>query len=166
MNDRVRPPASKVLSRAELVERAGPGRSFRLVFTNGCFDLLHAGHVACLNEARALGDRLVVAVNTDASMRRLGKGPERPLVGEGSRALVVAALECVDFVTLFDEDTPRALVAAVLPDVLVKGGDYRADEVAGAGAVRGAGGRVAIVPLLPGHSTRALIAKVRGTADD
>ncbi len=157
----MRPPAAKILSRTELVERAGPGRSFRLVFTNGCFDLLHAGHVQCLNEARSLGDRLVVALNTDASMRRLEKGPERPLVDEGSRAGVVAALECVDFVTLFDEDTPRALIAALLPDVLVKGGDYSADRVAGAGVVERAGGRVAIVPLLPGHSTRALIAKIR-----
>ena len=160
--DRARPPASKILSRRELLDCAGPGRSFRLVFTNGCFDLLHPGHVACLNEARALGDRLAVAVNTDASMRRLGKGSERPLVDEESRARVVAALECVDFVTLFGEDTPRELVAELLPDVLVKGGDYRADEVAGAATVRGAGGRVVIVPLLPGYSTRALIARVRG----
>lgn len=159
-----RDPASKVVSRQEAVRRAGPGRSFRLVFTNGCFDLLHRGHVACLDRARRMGDVLLVAVNSDASMRRLGKGAGRPLVGERSRAEVVAALECVDMVTVFDEDTPRQLIARLRPDVLVKGGDYSEDQVVGAGTVRAHGGRVAIVPLLAGHSTSALVDRVRGTA--
>ncbi len=144
------------------MRRAGPGRSFRLVFTNGCFDLLHRGHVECLSRARRLGDVLLVAVNSDASVRRLGKGHGRPLVDERSRAAVVAALECVDMVTIFDEDTPRALIAELQPDVLVKGGDYNEDEVAGAGVVRSLGGRVEIVPLVPGCSTSALVKRIRG----
>ena len=157
-----RDPATKVVSREETVRRAGPGRAFRLVFTNGCFDLLHPGHVECLSRARELGDVLLVAVNSDASVRRLGKGPGRPLVGERSRAGVVAALECVDLVTVFDEDTPRELVAALQPDVLVKGGDYREEEVVGAGTVRARGGEVVIVPLLAGHSTSGLVERVEG----
>ena len=156
------PPASKVLGRREAVHRAGPGRSFRLAFTNGCFDLLHRGHVECLERARRMGDALLVAINSDASIRRLGKGRGRPLVDERSRALVVAALECVDIATIFDEDTPRELVAELQPDVLVKGGDYTEDEVAGAGVVRALGGRVEIVPLVPGHSTSALLKRIRG----
>ena len=161
----MRTPASKVLERRDALRIAGPGRSFRLVFTNGCFDVLHRGHVACLVQARRLGDVLLVAVNADASVRRLGKGPERPLVDERSRAEVVAALECVDIVTLFDEDTPRELIAELRPDVLVKGGDYAEDEVAGAGTVRGRGGRVVIVPLVPGCSTSALVERIRGGSD-
>ncbi len=157
-----RAPAAKVLDRREAVRRAGPGRSFRLVVTNGCFDLLHRGHVECLDQARRLGDALLVAINSDASMRRLGKGRNRPIVGERSRALVVAALECVDIVTTFDEDTPRELIAELQPDVLVKGGDYTEDEVAGASAVRARGGRVEIVPLVPGCSTSALVKRIRG----
>ena len=157
----MRTPASKVLERHDAVRVAGPGRSFRLVFTNGCFDVLHRGHVECLTEARRLGDALLVAINTDASVRRLGKGPGRPLVDERSRAEVVAALECVDIVTLFDEDTPRELIAELQPDVLVKGGDYAEDEVAGAGTVRERGGRVVIVPLVPGHSTSRMVERIR-----
>ncbi len=144
------------------MRRAGPGRSFRLVFTNGCFDLLHRGHVECLNRARRMGDALLVAVNSDASVRRLGKGRDRPLVDERSRAAVVAALECVDMVTIFDEGTPRELIAELQPDVLVKGGDYSEDEVAGASAVRARGGSVEIVPLVPGCSTSALVRRIRG----
>lgn len=157
-----RDPADKVVSRTEAVRRTGPGRSFRLVFTNGVFDLMHPGHVHCLRRARELGDVLLVAINSDASARRLGKGPGRPLVGEQGRAEVVAALECVDLVTVFDEDTPRELVAALQPDVLVKGGDYSEDEVAGAGTVRARGGEVVIVPLLPGHSTSRLVEGMGG----
>ncbi len=157
-----RSPAAKVLDRREAVRRAGPERSFRLVVTNGCFDLLHRGHVECLDQARRLGDALLVAINSDASMRRLGKGRNRPIVDERSRALVVAALECVDIVTTFDEDTPRELIAELQPDVLVKGGDYTEDEVAGASAVRARGGRVEIVPLVPGCSTSALVKRIRG----
>ena len=147
------------------MRRAGPGRAFRLVFTNGCFDLLHPGHVECLSRARELGDVLLVAVNSDASVRRLGKGPGRPLVDERSRAEVVAALECVDLVTVFDEDTPREVVAALQPDVLVKGGDYSEEEVAGARTVRASGGEVVIVPLLPGHSTSRLVERMERAAD-
>jgi len=158
----VRAAAAKVLGRREAVLQAGPGRSFRLVFTNGCFDLLHRGHVECLQQARGMGDALLVAVNSDASVRRLGKGRGRPLVDERSRAAVVAALECVDMVTIFDEDTPRALVAELQPDVLVKGGDYSEDEVAGADAVRARGGRVEIIPLVPECSTSALVERIRG----
>ena len=162
----VRTPASKVLERRDALRVAGPGRSFRLVFTNGCFDVLHRGHLQCLAEARRLGDALLVAINTDASVRRLGKGPERPLVDERSRAEVVAALECVDIVTLFDEDTPRELIAELQPDVLVKGGDYAEDEVAGAGTVRQRGGRVVIVPRVPGHSTSGLVERIRGRSEE
>ena len=158
----VRRTGEKILDRAGAVELLGPGRSFRLVFTNGCFDLLHRGHVDCLERARRLGDGLLVAVNTDASVRRLGKGPGRPLVGQDARARVVAALECVDWVTLFDEDTPEQLIAELGPEVLVKGGDYEPEAVAGAAAVRARGGRVVIVPFVPGCSTTALIDRIRG----
>lgn len=151
----------KILDRAEVVQRLGPGRSFRLVFTNGCFDLLHPGHVDCLERARRLGDALLVAVNTDRSVRCLEKGEGRPLVDQDARATIVAALACVDWVTLFDEETPEKLIAEVRPDVLVKGGDYSEDEVAGAEVVRGGGGRVVIVPLLPGYSTSALVRRIR-----
>ena len=156
-----RPTEEKILDRAEVVGRLGPGRSFRLVFTNGCFDLLHPGHVDCLERARRLGDVLLVAVNTDRSARRLGKGEGRPLVDQDARARVVAGLGCVDWVTLFDEETPEALIGDVRPDVLVKGGDYSEDEVAGAGVVRGGGGRVVILPLVPGYSTSALVRRIR-----
>ena len=152
---------AKILGRAEAVRRLGPGRSLRLVFTNGCFDLLHPGHVDCLERARRLGDVLLVAVNTDASVRRLGKDRGRPLVDQDARARVVAALECVDWVTLFDEDTPARLIAELRPDVLVKGGDYAPDELAGAATVTAAGGRVVIVPLTPGYSTSGLVERIR-----
>ena len=159
---KARAAGDKILGRNEVTERLGPGRSFSLVFANGCFDLLHPGHVDCLERARRLGDALLVAVNTDASARRLAKGPGRPLVGQDARATMVAALGCVDWVTLFAENTPRELIAVLQPDVLVKGGDYAPDDVAGAGAVTSAGGRVVIVPLLPGHSTTAMVERIRG----
>ena len=158
----LRSPAEKILSRAEAVREAGPGRSFRLVFTNGCFDLLHRGHVECLGRAREQGDALLVAINTDASAGRLGKGRDRPLVTEEDRAMVLAALECVDWVTSFHEDTPEALIAELEPDVLVKGGDYAETEVAGAAAVRDRGGRVVIVPRVAGHSTSGLVRRLKG----
>lgn len=156
-----RSPAAKVLRRADAVVRFGPGRSFRLVFTNGCFDLLHRGHVEYLDRARRLGDALVVAVNTDASVRRLGKGDGRPFVGEHDRAAVVAALESVDGVTFFDEDTPEELIAALCPDVLVKGGDYEIGAVAGGAFVESRGGVVTTIPLVAGCSTTALAARIR-----
>lgn len=133
-----------------------------VVFTNGVFDLLHPGHVDVLCAARREGAQLIVGVNSDASVRRLGKGPERPIRSETERAIVLAALECVDAVTIFDEDTPAALVAALEPDVIVKGGDYRPEDVAGAETVTARGGRVVIIPLTPGHSTTATVSKLRG----
>ena len=155
-------PDSKILTRDDLLHRHGRPRSHRVVFTNGCFDLLHRGHVSYLNAARALGDALVVGLNTDASVRRLGKDASRPLVGEGDRAYVLAALACVDAVTLFDEDTPLSLIGALLPDVLVKGGDYAADDVVGRREVEAAGGRVELVPFVEGYSTTVLVQRIRG----
>jgi len=153
---------SKVLTREQLLERFGPGRPGAVVFTNGCFELLHAGHVAYLEEARALGDALVVGVNTDASARRLDKGAGRPFVPENERALLVAALESVDAVSLFDEDTPADLIRELLPAVLVKGADYASDEVVGREAVEASGGRVELVPLVEGRSTTRLLDRIRG----
>jgi D-beta-D-heptose 7-phosphate kinase/D-beta-D-heptose 1-phosphate adenosyltransferase len=141
------------------VERARRNKR-RIVFTNGCFDLLHFGHIRCLEEARALGDLLVVAINTDASVRRM-KGARRPVVPEGERAEVLAALAAVDYVTLFDEDTPQQIIARVLPDVLVKGGDWGPDQIVGRAEVEAAGGRVVSIPLEPGYSTSALLDKIR-----
>ena len=160
------PPAEKVLTREQLVRRYGPPRRGRIVFTNGVFDILHRGHVEYLHAARALGDALVVGVNTDASARRLGKGTDRPINPQEDRAIVLAGLACVDAVTLFDEDTPRELVAALLPDVLVKGGDYSVDEIAGADEVRAAGGRVEVVPLVPGRSTTSILERARRGGED
>lgn len=144
-----------------LVEHAR-SRGERIVMTNGCFDLLHAGHVRYLAEARSLGDRLVVAVNDDDSVRRL-KGPSRPVVPLGDRMDVLAALADVDWVVPFGEDTPARLIEAVLPDVLVKGGDYAPDEIAGSDAVRRAGGEVRVLPLLDGRSTSNLIERISKT---
>ena len=132
-----------------------------MVFTNGVFDLLHAGHVALLEAARAAGDALVVGVNSDASARRLGKGPDRPLVADRERARVLAALAAVDCVVLFDEDTPLALIERLHPDVLVKGADYAREAIVGAAEVEGWGGRVVRVPLVGGKSTTDLVRKLR-----
>jgi D-glycero-beta-D-manno-heptose 1-phosphate adenylyltransferase len=159
-------PAEKVLSAERLLERFGRPRTGTVVFTNGVFDLLHRGHVEYLYAARALGDALVVGLNTDASVRRLGKGDDRPLNGEDDRTLVLAGLACVDAVTLFDDDTPRALIAALLPDVLVKGGDYTVDTIVGADEVRAAGGRVQVIPLVPGRSTTRILQRARGGGED
>ena len=155
-------PLEKILTRAQLIERFGRPRQGRLIFTNGCFDLLHPGHVEYLDEARRLGSALVVGVNTDRSVRRL-KGQGRPLVPQDARALVLAALAAVDAVTLFDEDTPRELIAALLPDVIVKGGDYRAIEVAGRAEVERAGGEVRILPFREGYSTTELLRRIAAT---
>jgi rfaE bifunctional protein nucleotidyltransferase chain/domain len=133
-----------------------------LVFTNGVFDVLHRGHVSCLDQARALGAALVVAVNSDASVRRLGKGGDRPLNPLADRMAVLAGLAAVDLVVPFDTDSPRDLIAACLPDVLVKGGDYTAATTAGASEVIAAGGRFVAIPFLSAHSTSALIEKIRG----
>jgi D-beta-D-heptose 7-phosphate kinase/D-beta-D-heptose 1-phosphate adenosyltransferase len=131
------------------------------VFTNGVFDLLHTGHVALLEAARAEGVALVVGVNTDASVRRLGKGSERPLVPEGERVRLLAALAAVDCVVLFEEDTPLALIDHLRPDVLVKGADYTREAIVGAAEVEGWGGRVVQVPLVAGKSTTDLVRKLR-----
>lgn len=133
-----------------------------VVFTNGVFDLLHPGHVDVLLGARAEGSHLVVGLNSDASVRRLGKGPERPVRSEADRALVLAALEMVDAVVLFDQDTPLELVRRLEPDVIVKGGDYTPANVVGAADVTARGGRVVIIPVTPGHSTTSTIEKLRG----
>jgi D-glycero-beta-D-manno-heptose 1-phosphate adenylyltransferase len=153
----------KVLDRAALVARIADERRAgkRVVFTNGCFDLMHVGHVRYLAAARDAGDLLVVGVNDDASVRRLSKGPERPLVPEAARAEVVAALAAVDYVTIFGEDTPAELVAAILPDVLVKGADWALDQVVGRETVEAHGGRVLLVPLVEGFSTTALVDRLR-----
>jgi D-beta-D-heptose 7-phosphate kinase/D-beta-D-heptose 1-phosphate adenosyltransferase len=132
-----------------------------VVFTNGVFDLLHPGHVDVLIGARARGDVLVVGLNSDASVKRL-KGPDRPVRSEGERAYVLAALEAVDAVTLFEQDTPLQLVQLLQPDVIVKGGDYSPDTVVGANEVRARGGEVVIIPLTPGHSTTSTIDRLRG----
>jgi len=132
-----------------------------LVFTNGVFDVLHRGHVTCLDQARSLGASLVVAVNSDASARRLGKGDDRPLNSLDDRMAVLAALASVDLVVPFDADTPRDLIAACLPDVLVKGGDYTAESTAGAAEVIAAGGRFVAIPFASAHSTTALVERIR-----
>ena len=132
----------------------------RVVFTNGVFDLLHRGHVEYLEEAAALGDRLVVGLNADASVRRL-KGAERPLVAEDERAEVVAALACVDLVVLFSEDTPERVIREVAPDVLVKGGDWALDAIVGRDLVEARGGRVLTVPLRAGLSTTRIVERIR-----
>jgi len=153
----------QVVSQDELIVHVADARRNhrRVVFTNGCFDLLHPGHIRCLEQARELGELLVVAINTDASVRRM-KGADRPVTPEGERAEVLAALAAVDYVTLFDEDTPQRIIARVLPDVLVKGGDWGPDQIVGRAEVEAAGGRVVTVPLEPGYSTSALLDKIQG----
>lgn len=131
----------------------------RVVFTNGCFDLLHPGHIRLLEECRALGDVLIVAINTDASVRK-NKGPSRPLIPEQERAEVLAALAAVDYVSIFDEPTPREIVAAVLPDILVKGNDWGPDAIVGREEVEAAGGTVVSIPLEPGYSTTRLVERI------
>jgi D-beta-D-heptose 7-phosphate kinase/D-beta-D-heptose 1-phosphate adenosyltransferase len=143
---------------------AARGQGKRIVFTNGCFDLMHIGHTRYLREAKSLGDVLVVGVNSDASVRRLQKAPDRPIVPEAQRAEVVAALGCVDFVVLFPEPDPGALIAALQPDVLVKGGDWAPDRIIGRDTVEARGGIVRTIPLVPGHSTTALLQRIRSTA--
>lgn len=134
-----------------------------IVFTNGVFDILHAGHVTYLEAARALGDVLVVGLNSDASVRRL-KGPSRPVNAQGDRATVLGALRCVDHVVMFEDDTPLRVITELIPDILVKGGDYTRDTVVGADVVEQHGGRVVIIPLLEGRSTTSIIARSQGKA--
>ena len=153
-----------IYSREELVAaRAGWKRDGRkVVFTNGCYDILHPGHIRLLESARSLGDILILALNTDASVQRI-KGPTRPLIAQAERAELAAALEAVDAVTFFDEDTPRELIAAVLPDVLIKGADW-AHFIAGREEVEAAGGQVLALPLEPGYSTTGILEEVLSRA--
>ena len=140
-------------------ERWRAGKKGRVAFTNGVFDLLHSGHVDVLTAARQEGDALIVGINSDESVRRL-KGPSRPVRTDAERAYVLAALECVDLVVIFPEDTPLSLIRHLKPDVIVKGGDYSEDTIVGAAEVKGWGGKVVVVPLTPGHSTTAIIRKL------
>lgn len=149
-----------MLARGELGVFREAHRDERIVFTNGCFDILHRGHVELLARARELGDLLVVGLNTDRSVERL-KGAPRPLVGEEDRACVLLALRSVDRVTLFDEDTPLETIMALQPDVLVKGAEYEHDGIVGASFVEQSGGRVERVAMLRGYSTTSLIEKIR-----
>ena len=155
--------AGKVRTQADAVAWRAQQQG-RVVFTNGVFDLLHPGHVELLERARAEGDLLVVGVNTDASVRRLGKGTERPVVPEASRARVLAGLAAVDCVVLFDEDTPLQLITALGPDVLVKGADYTLDTIVGAEVVTARGGKVVRVPLVSGFSTTSIVERLRASS--
>ncbi|MBI3949239.1 MAG: D-glycero-beta-D-manno-heptose 1-phosphate adenylyltransferase [Acidobacteria bacterium] len=135
------------------------GQGNRIVFTNGCFDLIHPGHVRYLRQARSLGDALIVAINSDQSTREL-KGPGRPIFNQEERCEVLAALEAVDYVTVFDEPTPRELITALLPDVLVKGGDWPLDQIVGREEVEAAGGQVYSLPYAEGYSTSSIINRI------
>jgi rfaE bifunctional protein nucleotidyltransferase chain/domain len=154
--------SERVFDRDALARHLSSLRAGRtVVFTNGCFDILHVGHLRYLEAAKALGDVLVVGVNSDASVRRLNKGPERPVVGESERAEMVAGLKPVDYVVIFNEDTPVETIEVLRPDIHVKGGDYAPDDLPEAATVRGYGGRVVIVPFVPGASTTEILAKVK-----
>ena len=165
MLDRANQPASEVLSQV----RSWQSQGLSVVFTNGVFDLLHVGHLAVLEAAASHGDRLVVGLNSDASVRRLGKGADRPVHGQENRAKLIEALRCVDAVVIFDEDTPLNLIQALRPTVLVKGGDYDAactdpedpKYMVGSAEVKGWGGRSVAVPLVPGESTTATLKRIR-----
>ena len=146
----------ELMNERERLHRAGK----KLVFTNGVFDILHVGHVRYLSQARELGDALVVAINSDASVREL-KGEARPLVSQNDRAEVLAALSSVDYVTVFDDISPRSLIAKLLPDVLVKGGDYTLDQIHGREEVEAAGGRVISLPFVAGSSTSQIIERMK-----
>ena len=153
---------NRIFDRDTLVKHCNIWRSAgrKIVFTNGCFDILHHGHLDYLIKAADLGHALVVGVNTDASVHKL-KGPERPVNNEQDRLFQLASLLCVDAVCLFDEDTPKTLIEAVQPDVLVKGGDYTIDKIVGADFVQQRGGKVEIIPFVEGYSTTSLIARIR-----
>jgi D-glycero-beta-D-manno-heptose 1-phosphate adenylyltransferase len=152
---------AKILSIDQLLrERELLGRQGRrVVFTNGCFDLLHPGHIRYLQEARRLGDALIVALNSDRSVREL-KGEKRPILDQNERSEVMAALSCVDYVTIFDESTPREIIVALLPDVLVKGGDWDIDRIVGRDEVEAAGGKVLSLPFVEGCSTSDVIERI------
>ena len=151
-----------VLTREELILRFAPGKrnGKHVVFTNGCFDLLHPGHIKLLEAARTLGDALIVGINSDDSVRTL-KGPSRPVIPESERAEILAGLECVDAVVIFDELTPRETVAALVPDILVKGGDWPGNQIVGREEVEAAGGKVVLIDLVQGYSTTEILHKIR-----
>jgi D-beta-D-heptose 7-phosphate kinase/D-beta-D-heptose 1-phosphate adenosyltransferase len=155
----------KVLTRDQLVPllQAERTRGKRIVFTNGCFDLMHVGHTRYLQAAKDLGDLLVVGVNGDASVRTLNKAPDRPIVSESQRAEVVAALGSVDYVILFDEPDPHNLIASLQPDILVKGGDWAVEQIIGRDIVEARGGVVRTIPLIPSVSTTSIIQRIRST---
>lgn len=154
---------SRVLSREALPEVVASLKrdGKRIVFTNGCFDLIHPGHVDLLERARAEGDVLILGLNSDESVRRLSKGPGRPIVPFAARAFVLSHLRSVDYVTGFDEDTPLELISAIRPHVLVKGGDWSPDRIVGRDVVEAAGGRVLSLPLMAGFSTTAIVETIR-----
>jgi rfaE bifunctional protein nucleotidyltransferase chain/domain len=156
---------SAILTLEEAILRFGREKrnGRRVVFTNGCFDLLHPGHIRSLELARALGDALIVGLNSDASVRQL-KGEGRPVIPERERAEILSALESVDAVVIFDDLTPRELISRLLPDILVKGGDWPGDQIVGREEVEAAGGRVVSVPVVPGYSTSAMLKKIRDGA--
>ena len=158
----MRLPADKVASSLDDAVKRRKLLDGKVVFTNGVFDLLHRGHLDLLTAARAKGDALIVGINTDASVKRL-KGPTRPVCEESDRAYLVAGLECVDLVVLFDADTPLETVKALRPNIIVKGGDYDRDSIVGAREVESWGGEVIVVPLTEGHSTTSIIERLGGT---
>lgn len=161
-DSKLAPFKGKILSPAALSRRlAARARGERIVFTNGCFDLLHKGHVRYLERARALGSKLVVALNTDESVRRLDKGPERPVNTLADRLEVVAALASVDFVTWFNDDTPLELITTLAPDVLVKGGDWKTADIVGAPEVLARGGKVRSLKFVDGYSTTRMLERAR-----
>ncbi len=150
----------KNLKQLESIIAASQRKGERAVFTNGCFDILHLGHIRYLEQAKALGDKLVVALNSDASVRKL-KGESRPIFSEQTRANLVAALECVDYVIIFSQATPLVLIKALKPDVLVKGGDWRKSDIVGKDFVESYGGKVATVSFMKGYSSTSIINKMR-----
>jgi D-beta-D-heptose 7-phosphate kinase/D-beta-D-heptose 1-phosphate adenosyltransferase len=156
---------TKITTRDELAFLLAEQRhqGHRIVFTNGCFDLMHIGHTRYLQAARNLGDLLVVGVNSDDSVRALHKGADRPIVPDSQRAEVLAALACVDYVVIFQEPDPGSLIATLQPDILVKGGDWPVDRIVGRETVEARGGRVQTIPLVPGVSTTTLVQRIRST---
>lgn len=151
---------NKIVPPSFFKERADEIHKQKVVFTNGCFDILHLGHITYLAQARQLGDALVVGLNSDASVRRL-KGPSRPVNDQNARAQLLAALECVDYVVFFEEDTPLNIITQVVPDVLVKGGDYSIDNIVGADFVMQNGGKVLTIPFVNGFSTTSIIENLK-----
>ena len=154
---------SKLLPSVEALRKISGQRlkGKKIVFTNGCFDILHQGHLECLSKARDLGDFLIIGLNTDSSVKRLNKAPNRPVNDEVSRARVLSGLSFVDAVVLFDEDTPLELIKLIQPDFLVKGGDYKEESVVGYNEVKARGGKTVIIPLVDGFSTTGIIAKMK-----